>query len=341
MFKTTKRYLVTGGCGFIGSALIRRLLRLPKTEVINFDKLTYSASLKSLMEFNKNSRHHHIKADLANLEAIQHALDAYRPDVIFHLAAESHVDNSIKQPDPFIQSNIIGTYNLLMASLELWQKHVPHLRIHHVSTDEVFGSLSDDGLFSETSNYAPNSPYSATKAAADHLVRAWYKTYGLPVTTSQCSNNYGPSQHYEKLIPTVVRSCLEQKTIPVYGTGQNIRDWLYVDDHVEALLAILEKGSIGETYMIGGDCERKNIDLIHKICDIMDQQYPTDQSYRNLITFVKDRPGHDYRYGTDISKIQHDLGWRPTTFFEDGLIKTIRWHVQDYYATHHPQQVAK
>ncbi len=341
MFKTTKRYLVTGGCGFIGSALIRRLLRLPKTEVINFDKLTYSASLKSLIEFNKNPCHHHIKADLANLEAIQHALDAYRPDVIFHLAAESHVDNSIKQPDPFIQSNIIGTYNLLTASLELWQKHVPHLRIHHISTDEVFGSLSDDGLFSETSNYAPNSPYSATKAAADHLVRAWHKTYGLPVTTSQCSNNYGPAQHHEKLIPTVVRSCLERKPIPVYGTGQNIRDWLYVDDHVDALLAIIEKGSVGETYMIGGDCERKNIDLVNQICDIMDQQYPAEQSYRNLITFVKDRPGHDYRYGTDSSKIQHDLGWRPTTFFEDGLIKTIRWHVQDYYATHHPQQVAK
>ncbi len=341
MFKTTKRYLVTGGCGFIGSAVVRRLLRLPKTEVINLDKLTYSASLKSLLEFNKNPRHHHIKVDLADLRAVQKALDTHRPDIIIHLAAESHVDKSIQQPDPFIHSNIIGTYNLLMASLELWQKHIPHFRLHHVSTDEVFGSLTDHSLFSEESLYAPNSPYSASKAAADHLVRAWHKTYGLPVTISQCSNNYGPYQHHEKLIPTVVRSCLEKKPIPVYGNGTNIRDWLYVDDHVDALLAILEKGSLGESYMIGGECEIKNNDLVQHICTFMDQHYPCRFSYHTLITFVQDRPGHDYRYGADISKIQHDLNWRPTTFFDDGLAKTIRWHAQDYYATHQPQQVSQ
>lgn len=341
MFKKTKRYLVTGGCGFIGSAMTQRLLRLPKTEVINLDKLTYSASLKSLLEFNKNPRHLHLKIDLADAQTVSKAIDDYRPDVIIHLAAESHVDNSISQPDPFIQSNIIGTYNLLTAALNLWQKSTPHLRFHHVSTDEVFGSLGDGGSFSETSNYAPNSPYSASKAAADHLVSAWHKTYGLPVTLSQCSNNYGPHQHHEKLIPTVIRSCLQGHPIPVYGTGHNIRDWVHVDDHVDALLTILEKGKISENYMIGGETELKNIDLVHQICDYMDTHYPASTSYKDLITFVDDRLGHDYRYSADISKIQHDLGWRPTTFFDEGIAKTIRWHVKDYYTTHQPNRMAQ
>ncbi|MBX3457345.1 MAG: GDP-mannose 4,6-dehydratase [Candidatus Paracaedibacteraceae bacterium] len=340
MFKTTKRYLITGGCGFIGSSLIRRLLRLPKTEIINFDKLAYTASLKSLMEFNKNPRHHHIKADLADFQAIQHTLDMYRPDAIIHLAADTPTDNVIKQPDPFIHSNIIGTYNLLTASLELWQKHVPHLQLHHVSTDEVFGRITGDRLLSETSNYAPYSPYAASKAASDHLVRAWHKTYDLPITISHSGHNYGPFQHHEKQVPTIVRHCLEHKPILVDGNDQNIRDWLYIDDHVDALLAILEKGKIGNTYMIGGDCEQRNVDLIHHICDLMDQYYPARQAYRTLITQAKDCSNH-YRHGTDSSKIQHELGWRPTTFLKEGLIKTIRWHVQDYYTTHHPKKVAQ
>lgn len=340
MFKTTKRYLITGGCGFIGSSLIRRLLRLPKTEIINFDKLTYTASLKSLTEFNKNPRHHHIKADLADLEAIQYALDVYRPDAIIHLAAETHTDNVIKQPDPFIHSNIIGTYNLLTASLELWQKHVPHLRLHYVSTDEVFGRIAGDRLLSETSNYAPDSSYAASKAAADHLVGAWHNTYGLPITISHSGYNYGPFQHHEKQIPTIVRHCLEHKPITVCGNDQNIRDWLYIDDHVDALLTILEKGKIANTYMIGGDCEQRKIDIMHHICDLMDQYYPARRAYRTLITQTKDCSNH-YHHGTDSSKIQHELGWRPTTFLKEGLIKTVRWHVQDYYTTHHPEKMAK
>lgn len=335
--QNTKRYLVTGGSGFIGSAVVRHLLDQTNYHVLNIDKLTYSASHKTLISYKNHPRYLHQNIDICQLEPLKNLINLYQPDVVIHLAAESHVDNSINAPDPFIQTNVIGTYTLLKVALDYWQNNKNKIfRFHHVSTDEVYGSLSEDGFFCEDSAYAPNSPYSATKAASDLLVRSWHKTYGLPITMSNCSNNYGPYQFPEKLIPTMIIKALAAKPLPVYGNGKNIRDWLFVEDHVKALMCIIDRGKVGETYLIGGQTERRNLDLIFKICDILDRLCPrsSQQSYRQLIDFVPDRLGHDYRYATDITKISTELNWAPTTSFENGLTSTIQWYLdhQDWWS---------
>jgi dTDP-glucose 4,6-dehydratase len=328
-----KRYLVTGGAGFIGSAVVRKLVRDTAHQVLVVDKLTYAGNLDSLSPVSNSPRYRFEQADVAHPERMREIIDGYAPDIIMHLAAESHVDRSIDGPGAFVQTNVVGTYVLLQAALEYWRRlsadRQAGFRFHHVSTDEVFGSLGDDGLFHEEYAYQPTSPYSASKAASDHFVRAWHHTYGLPTIVTNCSNNYGPYHFPEKLIPLVILNALEGKPLPVYGKGENVRDWLFVEDHADALVMVADRSSAGATYNIGGRNERKNIDVVRGICTLVDEMAPNQAIGRreSLITFVADRPGHDLRYAIDAGKIERELGWRPAETFESGLRKTVRWYL--------------
>jgi dTDP-glucose 4,6-dehydratase len=335
------RILITGGCGFIGSNLVRHLLVNGSMQIVNVDKLTYAGNPQSLADAADNPNYHFIQADIADYQQVQSIVQLHQPDAIMHLAAESHVDRSIDGPAAFIETNIVGTFNLLDASLHYWRSlnatKRNSFRLLHISTDEVFGSLGATGQFTEASPYDPHSPYAASKAASDHLVRAWHTTYGLPILLTNCSNNYGPFQFPEKLIPLVINRAMQLQTIPVYGQGTNVRDWLYVEDHVRALQLVLEQGRVGETYNIGGNNERKNIDLVREICSLLDELYPLNEnphhsenaidSYQDLITFVADRPGHDQRYAIDSSKIQRELGWQPHENPVSGLRRTVQWYL--------------
>ena len=327
-----KNLIVTGGCGFIGTNFVQYLLEESdfKGRIINVDKLTYAGNLENLAEIEKKYpyRYTFIKADICDYEPLTALFDRYEVDAVCHFAAESHVDRSIINPGAFIQTNIVGTFNLLEASRAIQDQF---LLFHHVSTDEVFGSLGESGYFTEETPYKPNSPYSASKAGSDHLVRAYHKTFGLPVTISNCSNNYGPYQFPEKLIPLILLNAIDGEPLPVYGDGQNIRDWLYVKDHCAAIWKIMQGGKKGETYNIGGDNELENIRLVEMICDILDklQKDNNKQSRRELITFVEDRPGHDRRYAIDFTKLKKELGWTPDESFESGLTKTIRWYLNN------------
>jgi dTDP-glucose 4,6-dehydratase len=330
------KFLITGGAGFIGSSLIRFLINETNHQVLNLDKLTYAGNLYTLLSVNKNSRYEFIQGDICNRELVTSTFFSYKPDLVMHLAAESHVDRSIDDPFEFIQTNILGTYVMLECARKYWEslKANNNFRFHHISTDEVYGSLGNRGLFNEKNAYDPNSPYSASKASSDHLVRAWQRTFGLPVLISNCSNNYGPYQFPEKLIPFMILSAFGGNSLPVYGNGQQIRDWLYVDDHVRALYSVITKGKIGETYNIGGHNEKTNIQVVQLICDILDELYPSKlnniSSYRELIRFVEDRPGHDQRYAIDAKKIEKEIGWKPKETFETGLKKTVQWYLQNY-----------
>jgi dTDP-glucose 4,6-dehydratase len=321
---------VTGGAGFIGSAVVRHLLDDTGAYVVNIDKLTYASNPFSIPQASGNSRYALAKVDICSGPDLRALFERYKPDLVMNLAAESHVDRSIDGPAEFIETNILGTFTLLEETLRYWRglnSAKRTFRFLHVSTDEVYGSLGRQGLFTENTPYAPNSPYSASKAASDHLVRAWYETYDLPVLITNCSNNYGPYQFPEKLIPHVIIQGLAEKEIPVYGDGLNIRDWLYVEDHAQALLLALERGVVGETYNVGGRSERTNIDVVRTICDILDHLEASNNGSRHrLISFVSDRPGHDRRYAIDPSKIERDLGWRATETFEAGIEKTVRWY---------------
>ena len=322
-----RRVLVTGGCGFIGSNLVHHLLREhPGWEVVNVDSLTYAADPANLAGLESEPRYSFSKTDITDRDAVRNLIAEVRPDGIFHLAAESHVDNSIRGPEQFVLTNVLGTFNLLEEARRAWGGGPG--RFLHVSTDEVYGSLGPEGAFVEESRYEPNSPYSASKAGSDHLVRAWHHTYGMDVVTTNCSNNYGPRQHREKLIPTVIGSALAGRPIPVYGAGANVRDWLYVGDHCQALDRVFRTGRAGETYLIGGRNEWRNLDLVRTICRLLDEEVGNgpEGSYATLITFVADRPGHDARYAVDPSKIDRELGWAPATSFEDGLRETVRWY---------------
>ena len=325
--------LVTGGAGFIGSAFVRFLLKETDVIVVNLDKLTYAGNLRSLEEVASDPRYHFEHHDICDQQKVNRIFEQYRPDAVAHLAAESHVDRSIDGPGEFINTNIIGTYTLLNAALEYWRSTRsvgdPSFIFHYISTDEVFGSLPQGGLFTEDSPFRPNSPYSASKASADHLVRAWHKTYKLPVVMTNCSNNYGPYQFPEKLIPLMVINALSGTRLPIYGAGENIRDWLYVEDHVKALWDVIRFGDNGETYNIGGDEERRNVDVVNSICVILDELLPDSKNvpHRSLIEFIDDRPGHDLRYAIDASRIKDQLYWKPTEDFETGLRKTVQWYL--------------
>lgn len=324
------KVLITGGAGFIGSNLILYLHQTyPDYEILNIDKLSYASDLSYLGSLENDDRYHFKQIDITDRQAVRNVIQAFNPDGVFHLAAESHVDNSINGPEPFIYSNFVGTFNLLEECRQQWKKGEGNKRFLHVSTDEVYGSLGDEDAFTENTSYAPNSPYSASKAGSDFLVRSYFKTYGMNVVTTNCSNNFGPHQHNEKLIPTVIRTALKHKKIPVYGKGENVRDWLFVGDHCEALALAFQEGSAGETYNIGGDNEWRNIDLVEKICEILNKQVGEgpENDYKELITFVEDRAGHDYRYAIDSSKIEVELGWKPAHNFEKQLKKTINWYV--------------
>ena len=332
----TQTILVTGGAGFIGSAVVRLLARDSSTRVINLDKLTYAGNLASLREIDNRSNYQFVQGDIGDIPLVRNLLEEHRVDAIMHLAAESHVDRSIDGPGTFIETNIVGTFRLLTAALDYWrtlpEDQRERFRFHHISTDEVFGDLPlDGGLFTEETSYSPSSPYSASKAASDHLVRAWHETYGLPVVLSNCSNNYGPYHFPEKLIPLVILNAFDGKPLPVYGTGENVRDWLYVDDHARALELIVSKGTVGESYNVGGSAERNNLAVVETICDLLDDRLPAANAKprRQLITFVTNRPGHDLRYAIDASKIRRDLGWQPTETFESGLEKTIDWYLDN------------
>jgi dTDP-glucose 4,6-dehydratase len=329
------RLLVTGGAGFIGSAVIRHCLRDTAHGIVNLDKLTYAASLDSLKEVLPNARYAFEQVDICDAAAVAQVFDTHQPDAVMHLAAESHVDRSIDGPAAFIETNIVGTYTLLEAArrylAKLSAEKRESFRFHHVSTDEVFGSLGDDGFFTETTPYAPNSPYSASKASSDLLVRAWHHTYGLPVVTSNCSNNYGPYQFPEKLIPVVILAALAGKPIPVYGAGANIRDWLHVEDHARALVTVLERGKLGESYNVGGRNELKNIDVVKLLCKTLDELLPGSPHapHEKLITYVTDRPGHDRRYAIDACKIARELGWTPAMTAEAGIRSTVAWYLEN------------
>lgn len=326
------RLLITGGAGFIGSAVVRHFVARG-TEVVNVDALTYAGNLDSLADIADAPNYIFEHADICDAAAMRSVFRAKRPDAVMHLAAESHVDRSIDGSSAFVHTNVIGTHVLLETARALWDElegaAKRRFRFHHVSTDEVYGSLGQTGAFTETTPYAPNSPYSASKASSDHLARAWHHTYGLPVLMSNCSNNYGPRQFPEKLIPLTILNALEGKQLPVYGTGENVRDWLFVDDHVAALEAIITDGVPGETYNIGGGAEMRNIDVVHSICALMDELAPKPHLHADLITFVTDRPGHDFRYAIDASKIEGDLGWRPRETFATGLRRTIAWYLEN------------
>jgi len=319
--------LITGGAGFIGSALIRYLINETQHQVLNVDKLTYAGNLESLAGIKNSERYAFVQGDICNGNLLAQLFESFQPDLVMHLAAESHVDRSLDNPGEFVQTNVMGTFELLNVSLQYWQRHnKDNFRFHHISTDEVFGSLGDTGYFTESSPYQPSSPYSASKASSDHLVRAWHKTYGLPVVITNCSNNYGPYQFPEKLIPLMILNALEGKSLPVYGNGQQVRDWLYVDDHAKALFLAASSGEVGGTYNIGGDSERTNLEVVLKICEILDQE-AGNRNRASLIEHVTDRPGHDVRYAIDASKINSELGWRPSVTFEQGLYNTIRWYL--------------
>jgi dTDP-glucose 4,6-dehydratase len=334
MSQQNLRVMVTGGSGFIGSAVCRHLAGQNDVAILNYDKLTYAASPASLAMLEGKADYQFVQGDIADAETVARTIKTFRPNVVMHLAAESHVDRSITGPGDFVQTNIVGTYVMLQAALEHWLSleglEKESFRFHHISTDEVFGSLGADGLFSETTPYDPRSPYSASKASSDHLARAWHHTYGLPVVVSNCSNNYGPYHFPEKLIPLVTLNALEGKPLPVYGKGDNVRDWLHVEDHARALHLIASQGVPGESYNVGGRNERTNLQVVEAICDVLDQLRPNPgQSRRDLITFVADRPGHDARYAIDATKLENELGWRAQETFETGLRKTIQWYLDN------------
>ena len=338
------KILVTGGAGFIGSAVIRHIIQHTNNQVFNIDKLTYAGNLESLKGIDQHPNYQFKQIDICNTEQITAAIDAFQPNAIMHLAAESHVDRSIDGPAAFIQTNIVGTYTLLEAARKYWMsldvEAQQNFRFHHISTDEVYGDLEGTtDLFTETTSYAPSSPYSASKASSDHLVRAWHRTYGLPVIVTNCSNNYGPYHFPEKLIPLVILNALDAKPLPVYGNGQQIRDWLFVEDHARALYKVVTEGVVGETYNIGGHNEKQNIEVVKTICKILDELKPqaNGQAYESLITFVKDRPGHDLRYAIDATKIQNELGWTPTETFETGIRKTVQWYLNNLDWCHRVQ----
>jgi dTDP-glucose 4,6-dehydratase len=326
-----KKILITGGAGFIGSALVRHIISSTGDAVVNVDKLTYAGNLQSLVSVAENDRYCFEHVDICDAAEIARVFLQHQPDAVMHLAAESHVDRSITGPADFIQTNIVGTYTLLEAarnyrnSLDADKK--AQFKFHHISTDEVYGTLGEDGLFTEETAYEPNSPYSASKASSDHLVRAWHHTFGLPVVTTNCSNNYGPYHFPEKLIPLVILNAVNGKPLPIYGKGDNIRDWLYVEDHARALYLVMNEGKLGETYNIGGWNEKTNLEVVHAICAALDELRPQNAPHAKLITFVKDRPGHDQRYAIDASKIERELGWKPQETFDTGLRKTVEWYL--------------
>ncbi|SMB27889.1 dTDP-D-glucose-4,6-dehydratase [Serratia proteamaculans] len=333
-----KRILVTGGAGFIGSAVVRHIIEATQDSVLVVDKLTYAGNLESLSVIADNPRYSFEQVDICDRAALDRVFAEYQPDVIMHLAAESHVDRSIDGPAAFIETNVVGTYTMLEASRHYWQpldaEKKQGFRFHHISTDEVYGDLhGTDDLFTETTPYSPSSPYSASKASSDHLVRAWLRTYGLPTLVTNCSNNYGPYHFPEKLIPLVILNAVAGKPLPVYGDGAQVRDWLYVEDHARALYQVVTEGVVGETYNIGGHNERKNIEVVQTICDLLEELAPNKpqgvEKYRDLITYVKDRPGHDMRYAIDAGKIDRELGWHPQETFESGIRKTVSWYLNN------------
>lgn len=344
------KILITGGAGFIGSAVIRYIIEYTKDSVINIDKLTYAGNLQSLSTVETNSRYFFEQVDICNADEIQRILQTHKPDCIMHLAAESHVDRSIEGPAAFIQTNIVGTYLLLEAARVYWQsmpdKKKHSFRFHHISTDEVFGDLANtDEFFTEATAYAPSSPYSASKASSDHLVRAWHRTYGLPIVITNCSNNYGPYQFPEKLIPITIFNALTGKALPIFGDGNQVRDWLYVDDHARALLLVLKEGKIGDTYAIGGHNEKRNIEVVKIICSLLEELMPNKadslNKYEDLITYVRDRPGHDCRYAINATKIKNTLNWTPLENFESGMRKTVQWYLNNTDWLQHIQKNAQ
>ena len=338
------RILVTGGAGFIGSCVVRHIIKNTNDEVLNLDKLTYAGNLESLNEINDNPRYQFQQVDICDTDKLEVIFNTFKPTAVMHLAAESHVDRSIDGPAAFIETNIVGTYTLLEATRKYWQSldesQKMAFRFHHISTDEVYGDLEGTtDLFTEKTSYAPSSPYSASKASSDHLVRAWQRTYGLPTIVTNCSNNYGPYHFPEKLIPLVILNALDGKPLPIYGKGNQIRDWLFVEDHAQALYQVVTQGKVGETYNIGGHNEKQNIEVVKTICKILDELKPqtNTQPYESLITFVKDRPGHDLRYAIDATKIESDLSWRPQETFETGIRKTVIWYLENLEWCHRVQ----
>jgi len=337
------KILVTGGAGFIGSAVIRQYINDTEHSVVNLDALTYAGNLESLISVENNDRYLFEHADIRNIDELKRIFQQHKPDAVMHLAAESHVDRSIDGPADFIQTNVVGTCNLLEVARDYWSNLEPNkkeaFRFHHVSTDEVYGDLDETGFFTEETSYDPSSPYSASKASSDHLVRAWYRTYGFPIVVTNCSNNYGAYQFPEKLIPLVTLNALEGKPLPIYGTGQQIRDWLHVDDHARALRLVLEAGELGQTYNIGGHNEKTNLEVVMTICSLLDQLVPESPHipHESLITYVADRPGHDVRYAIDADKIEKDLGWTPDETFETGIEKTIKWYLDNAEWCQHVQ----
>ncbi|MBN2686461.1 MAG: dTDP-glucose 4,6-dehydratase [Pontiellaceae bacterium] len=329
-----KKILVTGGAGFIGSAVCRYLVKEKQCSVLNLDKLTYAGVPASLTEIEESPLYRFEKADVCDGQAVSALLADFQPDAVMHLAAESHVDRSIDGPAAFIETNVVGTYTMLECAREYWnglpEERKADFRFHHISTDEVYGSLGAEGLFEESTPYDPRSPYSASKASSDHLVKAWFHTYGLPVVVTNCSNNYGPYHFPEKLIPLVILNALDEKQLPVYGKGDNIRDWLYVEDHARALVRVVEAGELGETYNVGGRNERTNLEVVETICSILDELKPrASGSYKDLITFVTDRPGHDMRYAIDATKLEAELGWKAQENFDTGIRRTIQWYLDN------------